>query len=348
MVKEVDLDTEGGCPFCKPGSHFVTVGSINMSKQWMRESDDNAVKYDETTGTYSCNRCGSSFHACVGSKLRRIQRKGCVYCNMSKTPFWKLAASRFKGSAVDDDDILVEAQKIEAEMAVEARKTRQMELEELLRRSEGVPGNTKEADSMLEDEVQMRMDAAAQTRRAAAVFESAVKEVPNKLVAQPWQRNCVRAAFGPGAFDEGYDADDLKMFSREDLNRAPPDFALAAMHRETPSTNILTMADEMARIKKAAADRAAANAEPNPCPSCGSLDLEVVRDGGSFSCRSCRQLFHRCRNGTVGPQHYKLGGPGPMFCPDCARPGPYDVPVPPGNPPEDAMTAEWRALGYIK
>ena len=55
----------------------------------------------------------------------------------------------------------------------------------------------------------------------------------------------------------------------------------------------------------------------NPCPTCGYLNPEVVRDGGSFGCRNCGQIYHRCVAGTVGPQHYELGGPGPMFCQDC-------------------------------
>lgn len=89
---------------------------------------------------------------------------------------------------------------------------------------------------------------------------------------------------------------------------------------------LLDWVDPVQERKKEAAEviekqRRDRPAETNPCPKCGTLNPSIVRDGGSFGCNNCGQVYHRCRRGTVGPQGYKLGSPGPMFCVDCKTHG---------------------------
>ena len=113
---------------------------------------------------------------------------------------------------------------------------------------------------------------------------------------------------------------------------------------------VLVPSDSIAN-QRATATKDRKKEGPDPCPSCGSAGAEVCRDGGSLWCGACGQLYHRCKLGavTVGALRFRLGGPGPIFCPDCRQAAIKDgaVAASHSNPVMDAMTIEWKALGYI-
>lgn len=49
------------------------------------------------------------------------------------------------------------------------------------------------------------------------------------------------------------------------------------------------------------------------CPLCNAPDSGVrVEDGGSKYCLGCEKIYHKCKFGI------KVGGPGPVLCPDCS------------------------------